>query len=1529
MGARLVRDLNPAGASSPESIISIDGLLFFTADLGAEATDPGIGQGLALLKSDGTAEGTKVLKEYQSINDLVEVGGELYFIADDGTGPDATGGNRLWRSDGTARGTVLVKDLYPGADPNFPQDLFEIDGVLFYSAIDGNRDDLQGGVEGGIGKYPYVNGYEVWRREGDGVGSRFFRNLIPDKVITNFEASEDIFFPVTDDNGNQIELVTTTTTTTTVDAENLITTEVVETTSQRYENNEIISTTTTNQTQRETTRGDLETFDFSETITYDSEGNVDEIDRTEITTSVDIDNWITTVRTVQTINGQTVLEEQIQRATVPGDLETTNTEQESTLLTSPGLTVSVETYENDSFPQNFTSIQGNLFFTAHSSSLYSVETAQEPSLVGGLELWFSDGTESGTRPININTQDYTIRDPYDGVYSLEVINDPDFGFTTTSASSFPRELTKFGDQLVLVANDGISGFELWTVSAEGDNVRQISNLAEGNTSSSPEELTVVGDRLYFTANDGTGRKLWSTTQALGVPTLVNGAGMEPQDLQAVDGQLYFSARSELGRELWVADGNDAKLLEDINPGSGSSFPKDFTSINHWIDQRIETHLYFSADDGDRGAELWSLNLSSNDASPQRQADINSGPYSSEPRQLTNADEHLYFTADDGKHGRELWTLGVSILDPNGQTGPDPTNIRSEENQTYIYQFESEDNVSWSLNGGKDENLFELQADGSLSFKTAPIYDNPSDHNRDNTYEVVIRATDTVNGIATDQKINVEVFYVINIGGDSDGNGGGNGGSGGRYADLVVEEKQKDVYTFDASESVDWSLDGDDSEFFTIKSNGQLRFTTAPLYDAPADSDADNIYEITVTATNPTSGSSDKQDISVEVAYVVEIQGPSGEPGADQSSIQIEERSQDVFNFASEKTASWELAGGEDQSLFKIKSNGDLKFKQPPYYENPLDSGKDNIYEVIVGARNPEKGNLSTQIVEIEIVESYKSDFSLIKNIYPGSIGSNPADLVAFNNSILFSANDGKKGTELWQSQGSKTTTSRLKDINKGSGSSNPTGFTTHKNQAYFTADDGNNGQELWVTNGNKKGTELLADINAGAASSSPSDLLWFNQNLFFAADDGLHGRELWNYDPSSKSAKLVDNIQKNQPGSSSNPTSLTAFNGNIYFAATGDIYGRELWRTNGGLNQSYRISDINPGGFNSNPEDLVILGSHLYFTANTPYGDRAIYKTNGAPNDFTELSISIPEDLTIESVNLTFNTPELLKESGGNIFYSASTTQVVRRLITTTMQNEDEDGNKTTIETQEMKEENILFGRELWLTDSSNNGMKFVMDINPGQPSSSPNDFASINGLLYFSADDGIHGRELWASDGTEEGTSLVADINEGAKDSSPRSITEIKGEIYFSAKTNKHGRELWRLDEDSQGATRIVTAGKGKKKHKAWDDSKDEFRFELSGQFGKTKADRITGFSPDDGDQLALSANAFPGLSVINLVTVTSKRQLNAQKTQPSNLVYFEPKGKLYFDQNGSDPGYGDDGGLFAILKGGPDLAESAFRIV
>ena len=47
--------------------------------------------------------------------------------------------------------------------------------------------------------------------------------------------------------------------------------------------------------------------------------------------------------------------------------------------------------------------------------------------------------------------------------------------------------------------------------------------------------------------------------------------------------------------------------------------------------------------------------------------------------------------------------------------------------------------------------------------------------------------------------------------------------------------------------VTWSLTGDDSDDFTIDSNGQMSFASAPDHGNPTDSDTDNVYSVTVNA----------------------------------------------------------------------------------------------------------------------------------------------------------------------------------------------------------------------------------------------------------------------------------------------------------------------------------------------------------------------------------------------------------------------------------------------------------------------------------------------------------------------------------------------------------------------------------------------------------------------------------------------------------------------------------------------------------
>ena len=116
---------------------------------------------------------------------------------------------------------------------------------------------------------------------------------------------------------------------------------------------------------------------------------------------------------------------------------------------------------------------------------------------------------------------------------------------------------------------------------------------------------------------------------------------------------------------------------------------------------------------------------------------------------------------------------------------------------------------------------------------------------------------------------------------------------------------------------------------------------------------------------------------------------------------------------------------------------------------------------------------------------------------------------------------------------------------------------------------------------------------------------------------------------------------------------------------------------------------------------------------------------------------------------------------------------------------------------------------------------------------------------------------------------------------------------------------------------------GKGKLKGSRLADA---FTFDSFDVFSKKGADKIIGFDASDGDTIAVSQYAFPalkGASVINFASTNKKKKLRQLSQQDYDFVYFEKKGRLYFDGNGSDKGWGDatEGGLVAIIKGRPEL--------
>jgi ELWxxDGT repeat protein len=109
--------------------------------------------------------------------------------------------------------------------------------------------------------------------------------------------------------------------------------------------------------------------------------------------------------------------------------------------------------------------------------------------------------------------------------------------------------------------------------------------------------------------------------------------------------LFFEADDGIhGGELWTSDGTEAgtTMVDDISPGG--SYPGSLTDVNG--------SLFFAADDGIHGGELWTSD--GTEAGTTMVADINPAG-DSYVGELTVANGTLFLCATDGTHGAELWT----------------------------------------------------------------------------------------------------------------------------------------------------------------------------------------------------------------------------------------------------------------------------------------------------------------------------------------------------------------------------------------------------------------------------------------------------------------------------------------------------------------------------------------------------------------------------------------------------------------------------------------------------------------------------------------------------------------------------------------------------------------------------------------------------------------------------------------------------------------------------------------------------------
>ena len=534
----------------------------------------------------------------------------------------------------------------------------------------------------------------------------------------------------------------------------------------------------------------------------------------------------------------------------------------------------------------------------------------------------------------------TFREPPDYEDPQDAGRNNEYELTVVATDSGDRSHRLDVTVAVTEVDEGpeISGTTTYTV-AEGQELSGASFTARD-----PEDPTIDVTNWRTSGTDGgdftmseDGELSFNITPDYERPADSNRDNVYLLTVQASDGRNYGS----LDVTVTVTDQNES------NPVVSG---RDTLSVR---ENTTSTLYTYSARDMDRGAEImWSVRGSDSDdfaISDTGELSFSSNPNHEQP--VDSNSDNVYEITVVASDGSNEGTLDVTVTVTEVNEGPEisgTTSITVSENYDEVLgtysgtdpEDTSAEITSWSVTG-RDGSDFTINEDGELSFRNPPDYERPADSNRDNEYEVTVRASDgQVYGV---YEVTVTVEAVDEAPEFRQGS---------RDSFSYRENGTSDLYTYRATDpegaDVAWSVSGTDGEDFEISERGVLSFKEPPDYDDPSDDGNDNEYEVTVVATDQT-GHAGSLPVTVTVTDVNEgpIISGTGEFTVRENHDQVlgtytahdpEEPTIDVTN--------WRTSG-TDGGDFTITQEGELSFRSVPDYERPADSNRDNVYLVTV------------------------------------------------------------------------------------------------------------------------------------------------------------------------------------------------------------------------------------------------------------------------------------------------------------------------------------------------------------------------------------------------------------------------------------------------------------------------------------------------------------------------------------------------------------------------------------------------------
>ena len=270
-------------------------------------------------------------------------------------------------------------------------------------------------------------------------------------------------------------------------------------------------------------------------------------------------------------------------------------------------------------------------------------------------------------------------------------------------------------------------------------------------------------------------------------------------------------------------------------------------------------------------------------------------------------------------------------------------------------------------------------------------------------------------------------------------------------------------------------------------------------------------------------------------------------------------------------------------------------------------------------------------------ELWKSDgteagTALLKDINPNGPGSNPSAYHSYNDIVLFWAETAAEGRELWRTDGTPAGTQLVKDIRTGPASSINTGFPMptisvlypFKNRLLFSADDGISGEEVWTTDGTAAGTYQLKDINPGPDRSFVSlpTSVALGGKLYFAAYQQGSGSELWETDGTIAGTKIFKEILPGMDGGFPFLMPNFKFNSTVGWPVhEGSFFyfmfglpadgGVELWKSDGTDAGTVKVKVIKTTDSDFGNLSYLYTSAGLYFSVDDGVHSDELWKSDG------------------------------------------------------------------------------------------------------------------------------------------------------------------------------------------------------------------------------------------------------------------------------------------------------------------------------